>query len=243
MCWRVMSPLALVVLSVCMLKGHMALQVINTWQHCCHAWRSVTRGTTQWQGIGSAAWDTVFYFLFDMQFRVSSYIPQRSGEQKWRRVCLWRSDTELHYRRSMCIYFPCRWAEYTECTCANVFQSKQDNLTVLIVAILHQVLVDRVRHLWLAVVPFHIHQQMVPFTLQHRETQQVSRRQTSFCLITTSQTSLLANSDAVWTHCFSDSHRLMPRRPAERLSQLKRDCRAFRALIKQTVGWLLLVEE
>lgn len=32
-----------------------------------------------------------------------------------------------------------------------------------------------------------------------------------------------------------DSHRLRPKKHAERPSQLKRDCRAFRALIKQTV--------
>lgn len=56
------------------LKGHMTLQVINTWQCCRLVWRSVTQGTAQSHGIGSAAWDTVFWVLFEMQFTANSYI-------------------------------------------------------------------------------------------------------------------------------------------------------------------------
>lgn len=63
----VMSPLALMgVEGVCVLNGHMTLRVINTWQCCCLAWRSVTQGTARSYGIGSAAWDTVFWFLFEI---------------------------------------------------------------------------------------------------------------------------------------------------------------------------------
>lgn len=59
--------------------------------------------------------------------------------------------------------------------------------------------------------------------------------------MTTSHTGLLANSDAVQTCCLwltqadAKTH-------AARQSQLKRNCRAFRALIKSTVGWPLLEE-
>lgn len=66
------------------------------------------------------------------------------------------------------------------------------------------------------------------------DTERVKRRQNiptpSFCLITTSQTGLLAKNVVV------QMHRLWltqndAKKPAERASQLKGDCRIFRALI------------
>lgn len=43
----------------------------------------------------------------------------------------------------------------------------QSPLTVLVVPVLHQVLVHGVGHLGLAVVPLHVHQQMVPLALKN----------------------------------------------------------------------------
>lgn len=114
--------------------------------HCAAVWPEAVlpREPAQSHGIGSAARDTA-----------------RRAQPG---VCVCRGGTaqKIKWIYSLACTF---------CTCAGVFKRSIGGLTVLIVAILHQVLVDGVRHLWLAVVPFHIHQQMVPFTLQHRETQ------------------------------------------------------------------------
>lgn len=143
-------------------------------------------------------------------------------------VCLWRREIEC-YRASKCISF-------SVYVC--VLQT-QDSLTVLIVAILYQVLVDRVGHLWLAVVPFHIHQQMVPFTLQDRNTEskwagdkkESHTKKTLEIILFDQRHHKLDSRQTVMLCRHYDSHRQMPK-SRQRPSQLKRDCRAFRALIK-----------
>ena len=108
-------------------------------------------------GLAWAAWDTVFWFVFEMQFTASSYISPNRLESWGRCVCTCEAE-------KCCVKEQVSVFTFCVCLCT-VKLHMCSNLTVLIVAILHQVLVDRVGHLWLAVVPFHIHQQMVPFTL------------------------------------------------------------------------------
>lgn len=211
---------------MCMLKGHTTLWVINTWQCCCLAWGNVAEGTAlkPWDWLGClgpchliSVWNAIHSELPEP--------PSSSGSQEslWghKYICDSQKEKKKVYLHLsiFCISHLC-----LRLTGA---------LTVLVVAILHQVLVHGVGHLWLAVVPFHIHQQMVPFALEHRHTeceQSSTQRWALCCLITTSQTGLLPIT--LQCRCtVYDSHRVRPK-PCREIKSIKKGLWAFTDLIK-----------
>lgn len=208
---------------MCMLKGHTTFWVINTWQCCCLAWRNVAEGTAlkPWDWLGCLG----HCHLISVWNAIHSELPEPScslgspaGWWGHKYICDSQEKIVFSSLSIFCILHLC-----LRLTGA---------LTILVVAVLHQVLVHGVGHLWLAVVPFHIHQQMVPFALKHRHReyeQSSAQRWGLCCLIATSQTGLLPIT------CCADAqfmtHRVRPK-PCREIKSIKKGLWAFTDLIK-----------